>query len=520
MDDAQLIEQYAHKGSQKAFKLLVERYQGLVYSAALRRVGCRDLAEDVTQAVFIILAKKAGTIRHGNVLSSWLYQTTRYAAIDALRKRKTQARHEREAAAMNPTSTQPEHDSTQAAWRDLGPYVEEAMDRLGRRDREAVLLRFFEHLTLQQIAQRQGVSTATAHRRVDRALASLQKHLKRRGVALSAGAIGSSLLAHAVHAAPAGVSASIPSMAIAASAGAAGTGGAITIAEGAMTAMKIAQMKVAAVVAVAGVSVAGTGVAVQKAVSADPPPPPAGYVLQWSDEFDGEALDASAWHTRGDAKGRSVQLAENVSIENGELVLRLTPLDAPVRGMDYAGAGVVSSQAFGFGYYEVRAKLGDGVDDDADGRVDEGWHHAFWSMRTTQVAQGQAVSTSAGPNGSRLEIDGFENSSEGLGRFRQHLFVQDEAGQSPNKLPAGSGDLVAIPGFDASEWHVYGFEWTPERVRFFVDGEFTHEVPYDASQQPVHDLNVWLSAISADGNDPDPEASEARYDYFRYYVPE
>ena len=80
-DDLSLLFRYAQQRDEGAFAALAERHVGLVYSAALRRVGDRQLAEDVTQAVFVILAKKAKSIR-GGPLSAWLLSTVRYAAAN------------------------------------------------------------------------------------------------------------------------------------------------------------------------------------------------------------------------------------------------------------------------------------------------------------------------------------------------------------------------------------------------------------------------------------------------------
>ncbi|MDG2168523.1 MAG: glycoside hydrolase family 16 protein [Opitutales bacterium] len=76
-----------------------------------------------------------------------------------------------------------------------------------------------------------------------------------------------------------------------------------------------------------------------------------------------------------------------------------------------------------------------------------------------------------------------------------------------------------MPHFDGSQWHTYAFEWTPEKVTFFVDGQITHSVNYPADEQQHDEINVWLSAISANWNDENPIPSKAEYDYFRYYAP-
>lgn len=242
---------------------------------------------------------------------------------------------------------------------------------------------------------------------------------------------------------------------------------------------------------------------------------PLGYQLTWSDEFNGTSLDETSWWYRADEKQQSIQLPSNVEVADGSLILNLTPLDTPINGFDAAGAGVISSQRFRYGYYEVRSKLGDGINDDNDGEIDEGWWHAFWAMAADADENGNVLTTF--PDFRRTEIDGYENGSNNLTRFTQHVLPWNENGQIITKLP--SSDLSTIPAEEVNDWHTYGFEWTPNEVHFFVDDVYQHTAIYPEDVYEHTDVNVWLTAISTNGQSSDQERSEARYDYFRFYTP-
>src|SRR5579864_9243176 len=141
--DMDLVREYVGRNSEEAFAELVRRHINLVYSVALRFTeNCPD-AEDIVQAVFIILAKKAASLRANTVLTGWLYETTRLTALQFLRTRNRRHHHEQEAY-MQST---PENSEADALWVQLKPLLESAMSQLNEKERTLLALRFFENRT-------------------------------------------------------------------------------------------------------------------------------------------------------------------------------------------------------------------------------------------------------------------------------------------------------------------------------------------------------------------------------------
>src|SRR2546427_3041245 len=208
-EDAQLLRRYAEAGSESAFSELVSRHIDLVYSAALRQVGGHaHLAQDVAQTVFADLARKARTVSGHEVLTGWLYQATRDAASKAVRTERRRAAREKEAVAM-------QEPSSDASWEQLQPVLDEAMGRLGAKDRNAVLLRYFEVKELRVVGDAMGTSEEAARKRVSRALERLRRYVTTRGVSLSAATLATALTGSAVQAAPAALSGTISTAVIA-----------------------------------------------------------------------------------------------------------------------------------------------------------------------------------------------------------------------------------------------------------------------------------------------------------------
>ena len=197
-DDLQLLRDYAVDGSEEAFAEVTKRHLNLVYSAALRQIGNAHLAQEVTQAVFVILARKAASLPVGTVLAGWLFKTTRFAAARAVRTEQRRQRREQEAAQMEPMAS-----TTETPWHNIAPFLDEAMAQLNETDRHALLLRFFEQRDLRQVGAALGSTEEAAKKRVTRAVEKLRALFVRRGVTLSAAGLAASLSTNAVQAAPA-----------------------------------------------------------------------------------------------------------------------------------------------------------------------------------------------------------------------------------------------------------------------------------------------------------------------------
>jgi RNA polymerase sigma factor (sigma-70 family) len=205
-DDMSLVREFAVSRTEPAFTALVERHIGLVHSAALRQVRDSSLAEEITQAVFIILARKAPLLGPQTILSAWLYRTTNYVAADALKARRRRQAREQEAHTQS-TLNQPEAEA--GAWTELAPLLDSAMAELGEADRTALVLRFFENKTAREIADALRTEEAAAQKRVTRALGKLRAIFARRGVTLTTTVIAGAMAANAVEAAPVGLAATV-----------------------------------------------------------------------------------------------------------------------------------------------------------------------------------------------------------------------------------------------------------------------------------------------------------------------
>lgn len=259
-DKHQLLAEFAQYESECAFASIVAEHVNLVYSTALRFTGNPHHAEEITQAVFIILARKAGSFSSRTILSGWLYQTTRLTAANFVRGEARRQKREQEAYMQSTLN-----EAEDAAWIQIAPLLDEAMGDLGETDRAAVVLRFFENKTAAEVATALRTTEAAAHKRINRALEKLRKLFSKRGVTMTTLIIGGAVAANSVQAAPAGLVQTISAVALAK--GAAAGGSTLTLVKGMLKIMVWTKAKTVIAVA-AGVLLATgtTTVVIEKAV--------------------------------------------------------------------------------------------------------------------------------------------------------------------------------------------------------------------------------------------------------------
>jgi len=245
MDDMALLREYVLRNSERAFSTLVSRHIDLVYSAALRHVGNHHNAEEITQAVFVILARKARSLSPKTVLPGWLFRTARLTAANHLRGEIRRTRREQEAFMQSNSPDDPNQ-----LWQHMTPLLNDLVDSLREKDRNAVVLRFLKGKNYGEVAAALGSSEEAAQMRVSRALEKLRRLFAKRGVVISAAALSAVMMTQGTQAAPAGLAASV---AAAAMQGTAVTASTLTIVQGTLKIMAWTKLKFAVAAGVVAV---------------------------------------------------------------------------------------------------------------------------------------------------------------------------------------------------------------------------------------------------------------------------
>jgi RNA polymerase sigma factor (sigma-70 family) len=248
-DDMALVREYARSNSEQAFATLVSRHVNLVYSVALRQVRDPHLAEEVVQAVFIVLAKKTKSLGANTILSAWLCRTAGYVAAHALRTQRRRIAREQESYMQSTVN-----GSDAQVWAEIEPMLDEALGCLNGKEHAAVVLRFFEGKAFADIGAAIGTTEDTARVRVSRAVDKLRRFFSKRGMTVTAPVLTGVVAANSVQAAPAGLAASATAGIVN---GAAVSGMVAGWAQSTLNTLTWLKMKLAAGIGVAAVVAAG-----------------------------------------------------------------------------------------------------------------------------------------------------------------------------------------------------------------------------------------------------------------------
>jgi RNA polymerase sigma factor (sigma-70 family) len=259
--DGQLLEQFATWESGPAFTELVRRHGRLVWGVCRNVLGHEQDAEDAFQATFLVLARRASSIRKTEALPSWLHGVAYRVAMKAKRGAARRRAHERQALPAPPA-----RPVSETAWRGLQAALAEEVCGLPDRLRVPFVLCFLEGRGPVETATRLGWKVGTVHTRLSQARQELMRRLDRRGASLSAALCAAALDREAAAALPPGLAQAAVRAALAGAArGAApgtGPGAVATLAQGVAPPLRLTQAKIAAVVLLtAGLLAAGAGVA-------------------------------------------------------------------------------------------------------------------------------------------------------------------------------------------------------------------------------------------------------------------
>jgi len=198
-DDGDLLRQFAETQDEPCFAVLVQRHIGFVYAVCLRRLRNPHAAQDATQAVFVVLARKAGAVARGPSVIGWLHRSACYETKNIMRAQANRLARETEAQRLG-TTTPATRQDLQA----IEAVLDDALSELPSGDRETILARYFSGFSYAEIGTTLRLSENAARMRVERALAKLRNQLARRGVTSMAVALSEALPAYASASVPSG----------------------------------------------------------------------------------------------------------------------------------------------------------------------------------------------------------------------------------------------------------------------------------------------------------------------------
>jgi RNA polymerase sigma factor (sigma-70 family) len=187
LPDGALLERFLATRDETAFALLVERHGPMVLSLCRRVLGDATNAEDAFQATFLVLARRAASVRKGAPLANWLYGVAQRVAHNARARTAARLSRQRELCDM------PREQLDELTWQELRPVLDDEISRLPENCRAAIVLCYFEGKSYDQAAQELGWAKSTLASRLARARELLRQRLVKRGIAMSTAALTTAL---------------------------------------------------------------------------------------------------------------------------------------------------------------------------------------------------------------------------------------------------------------------------------------------------------------------------------------
>ena len=530
-NDGELLERFLRQRDEAAFALLVRRHGPLVLGLCRRLLRQPADADDAFQAVFLVLARKAGAIRKREALGSWLYGVALRTAREA--NDRAERRRSREVAAGDePVADGAAGPLAAAICREQQALLLEELHRLPDKFRAAIVLCDLEGCTQEEAARQLGCPKGTILSRLARGRDRLRDQLSRRGVALSVPALTAALGENATAAVPA----ALADAAWQTAALAGGSAPAAALAQAVMRELPAAsplKMAVAALLAVGAVSLAAWPLAAYFAepAAALPTGYPDDFVLPsaeaLAEEFDGAALDPLRWLVArkqwGGDKVNGGVVAENVSIANGKLRLEAhgDRYKGPVMGVRpdgklrvdgrRVGAAVATRRYFASGRYEARIKVCPHL----------GACSAIWTLHYEEYYPGHALYQKKPVGGDRyyavnheidIELPGRPTAAKKDMSF-QYALCNTFVGENDDESTAAHTRLAAAQ--NDGQFHTYRFDWhtgsatEKKRVEFYIDEQLVRTVDTHVPDRPSRLwLGVWFPRDWAGVPDFDTAAME------------
>ncbi len=310
--DHQLLQQFARRGDRGAFDALVRRYLSPVYGSALRQIRDPHAADDITQAVFLLLMNKAASISTSTHLAGWLFLTTRYAVANYRKTALRRTHHEKQTPIKG-------DDMTPQTALQLTDTIDTAISKLKRSDRDLILQHYFQHQSLETIGSQINLSPESTRKRLNRVVGKLKQILT--GSNNTSPDVMLSLSALAATEIP---SATLESIVTSLNTG--GSSTAISISKGVTTMLKITKIKIIALSSTAillsgGIVATVHNMLAAQTVAATQTTPSSKYIAQLKNGVEIELLGivddpktvSQWWKPDGSPSAQSPQKSRNFS---------------------------------------------------------------------------------------------------------------------------------------------------------------------------------------------------------------